>query len=135
MHAHAHTHTHIRTHAHTHTCAVSDIEFVFIRFPFLFPSCSALYVDQLTKVVRRGRGGPGVGVAVPEMNDWNCAFTFDTVMEASLGVDLGNLEEISEGRPLDTFLQNFKIVLPQVLQFSTGWQVSHARSERERECL
>merc|ERR1711959_230603 len=80
---------------------------------------SERYVDQLE---RRVGGGEAL---ISELNDWNSCFTFDTVMEASLGTDLKNLEALGEGRPLDPFLPAFRKAFQLNLKFSQGWEMKH----------
>ena len=76
-------------------------------------------MDQLE---RRVGGGEAL---ISELNDWNSCFTFDTVMEASLGTDLKNLEALGEGRPLDPFLPAFRKAFQLNLKFSQGWEMKH----------
>ena len=84
---------------------------------------SERYVDQLSNILRDSPSKEGV--TINNLNDWNSCFTFDTVMHASLGTDLGNLEALGTGKPLDPFLPAFRKAFGLNLKFSAGWQPIH----------
>jgi hypothetical protein len=79
---------------------------------------SERYVAQLSKIVDSKQA------VIGNLNDWNSCFTFDTVMHASLGSDLGNLEALGEKRPLDPFLPAFRKAFAYNLKYNAGFKVS-----------
>jgi len=80
---------------------------------------SQRYVAQLSKIVDSKQA------VIDNLNDWNSCFTFDTVMHASLGSDLGNLEALGEKRPLDPFLPAFRKAFAYNLKYNGGLRWFH----------